>query len=320
MSDGITRLIYIAAESAFNTAPTSTAYQTYKVTGGGLKLDKTGEKTTNIESDGVARWYDDLSESVSGSYTFAHEYATHDDLLAWAFSNTWATDTPSVGIDRLLPGATNQTFTVIEYLSDSSGDQWYIYSGVEIGGGSISMSAEGRVELTLNMLGASQTISATAPTGISLTAAPVPDNFTAARTTYSTGTGSATGSVSLSSNNKVTSFTVNFEFNKSLQMTCGSLTPVRKADKGNVDISGEFTILYETSADYTPYSAGTLFAIQADQLDAAGNKQTILLPHLRHTDGSKDFSPNSPITATFPFEAMYNSNYTSNIVIDRDPV
>lgn len=222
--------------------------------------------------------------------------------------------TLSLPSNRLVPGATRRSFSVLRNFTNLAGSAYpfHLFKGVELNTFALTIAPEAIVKATFGCLGQDMIIAQTAPTGATYSAA-----------SSNKGIDSFNGSI------KVDDVEVGFVTEVKLSLENG-LEPrfVVFDDKtvepkiGKTRVTGSLTLYFQDSTFLQAFLAGTRKSIEFTLVDELGNAVTFLLPSVLGTSGQVDAQGEADITIPFAFSAIYDpaGDPPDALVITREPV
>jgi hypothetical protein len=298
------------AESTYGTTPSTPTFDNIRHTSASLGLSKTTLESGELRDDRQIAHLRHGNKSVAGDIGFELSYTTFDDFLEAALGGTWATDTPSAGIDQLQAGTTRRSFTIERKFANIATPEWHRYTGAEINSFSLSVAPDAMVTGTFNFMAQDFSIGTAAIAGSSYNAATTTDPFDSFSGTITEG-GSAIANV--------TSVELTLENGLSPLFTVGSALTDRPTI-GKSRVTGTMTTYFQSKALLDKFINETASSLVFVLQDPAGNTYDFTLPNIKYTGGQPDVSGEGEITIALPFTALYDSTEGSNITIERNPV
>lgn len=302
MADGSQYSVAYIAESTYGSTPATPAFSAIRCTGVDLPITKEIFESNEIRSDRQRVDARHGGRLVAGTISCEASYGGHfDDFLEAALCGTWSTDV-------LKAGTTRRSFTIEEIYSDlENGNKYFLNTGCEIDGFTLSASAGGIVTCEFPIIGQNQTTSSSAIAGSSYGAANTTEVFDAFDGSMSEG-GSTIATV--------TEFGLTLSNGMQPKRVIGTdLT--RLPSIGRTTITGSLTAFFEDEALYSKFTNETESSLTITLTDAAGNDWIIDLSSVVYTNVSKPVAGDGPIVITMDYTAIYNASDASSIVITR---
>lgn len=273
-----------------------------------LGLTKETFETNEIRSD---RAFTDMrhgNKQVGGDIVTELSYGgAFDDLLEAALGGTWATDTPSAGIDELKFGVALGSFTIRRRFTDIATQQ--VFTGVKMSGFTLSAQINAPVTLTFSTLGKS--MGTTDLSGESI----------ADVTTTSPFSGLDVGSINEGGSVIALILGVEMALVNGLEPTfvLGSDTS-DVPTQGRSKITGTITARFEDQVLLDKFVNETESSLDFVLTDLDGNTYKFDLPRIKYTGGQPDVSGEGAIILSLPFAALHDSTDATNLIIQRNPI
>ena len=311
MSNSVSHKLYIIVESAYGTTPSTPTMVEIPITGCTFSVGINQLLSETIRSDRQLVDVRNGTRSVTGDITAELQYGVLDDLLEAATCGTWATDTPSAGIDQLKPGTTKRSFSVLRHFTDlGSGDNPYeLYTGVEIASMAITAGAEQISSVSFSVVGQNVTFSDSAPSGSTLTDVDAVAGFDAFTGALNEG-GSALGTA--------TEFSISLENGQEPRFVIGATTTIEPELKKS-NLTGSISTHFEDHAQLTKFVGDTKSNTDITLTDPAGNTLYFEVPNFLYTGGQPDVSGESDVILSLPYQAIYDATTSTNLIIQRNP-
>ena len=298
-------------ESTYGTTPATPAFTNLRLTSTSLGLSKTALESNELSSTRQVLHYRHGNKQVGGDIGFELSYGTFDDFLEAALGGTWATDTPSAGIDQLKAGLTRRSFTIERKFGDLDTPEYHRYTGCEINSMSLSVAPDAMVTGSFSMIGQDYSPGNTSIiTGATYPAGTTTEPFDSFTGTIDEG-GSTIGIV--------TALEMSLENGLNPLFVVGSDTTLEPGI-GKLRASGTVTVFFQDSTMLNKFVNETASTLELTLLDPAGNEYYFHLPNIKYNGGQPDTSDDSEITLSMPFVALYDATEASAIVIERTPV
>lgn len=302
-------MAYIA-EATRGTTPATPAFSDIRHTGATLGVSKTTIESGEIRADRQIATLRHGNKSVAGDLPFELSYGTFDDFLEAALCGTWATDTPSVGIDQLQAGTTRRYFTIERKFSDLDTPEYHRYTGAEVNSMSLSISPDSIVTGSFSFIAKDSSIATAIIAGATYGAATTTDPFDSFSGTINEG-GSPIATV--------TSLELSIENGLSPLFVVGSdVSDVPSIGRSRV--SGSVGVYFQDKTMLEKFLNETASDLVFTLIDPDTNQYEITLPNIKYTGGQPDVSGEGPVTISMPFTALYDATEGSNITIERNPV
>lgn len=289
-----TRLAYVA-EASENTIPSSPSWQNLRYTSDGLAYQKQTLVSEEIRADRNVSDMIDVGYGVGGEIGFELSYGTLDALLESALFGTWTADV-------LRNGVTPKTFALERTVETGATDQFFRFTGMQVGTLSLSITARERITGSMTLMGRGHTRASAALSGATYS-----DANTKAIMAASTDVGSLsiTG-VSPSPTLRSASFQI--ENNLREQIAVGSRGPVG-IGAGRCLVTGSIEAYFDDLAMYSAFVDHDDVGIAITMGSVSGEKYTINLPKTKLTNaqpiaaGAND----QDVMASFDFQALYST-------------
>ena len=304
MSDSSRHSLYAIAEAAYGVTPAVTpAFNTVRHTGATLGITKGTFVSEELRSD---RQISDMrhgTKQTGGEIQFELSYGSFDNFLEAVLCGTWTANV-------LKAGTTRRSFSVLRDFADITTDRFELYTGVELNNLSLTVPVEGMVTGSFAAIGKGMSIADAAPAGATFTqpttTSPL-DGFNGAL---------KEGGVTIAT---VTEIQFTLENGIAPRFTLGSDEVQLRASIGRSNLSGNLTVHAEDASMLKKFLNETESTLELNLVDGAGNAYKFEFPRIKYNGGQRDTSGQGPITSSLPFQALYDSTSTSQIVVTRTP-
>lgn len=295
------RVGYVA-ESAFGTTPSTPTFKVARVTSGGMRTNKQTGVSDERRADRNVSDVFLLGLGASGSYDAELSYASFDDWFEATLCGTWATNV-------LKNGVTRRSFTFEETRELGATDSFSRFPGTEFNGFTLSLAANGKAELSFDLMAQKEELDDAIITGATYTAANTKAIMTAPR--------SVSALTVAGDTLKVMSLDLEVTNNMRERPEVGSLYS-NQFGVGRLEVTGTIEAYFESNDAYQnvlDHGSGALtFTIG----DTTSEKYTFLLPKIIFTDGQVTAGGNDDdVMVSIPFQAVYDSSETCSIKITR---
>jgi hypothetical protein len=295
------RVAYIA-ESAFGTTPSTPTFKVARVTSGGLRTNKQTGVSDERRADRNASDVFLLGLGAGGSYDAELSYGSFDDWFQATLCGTWATDV-------LKNGTTRRSFTFEETRELGTTDSYSRFTGATFNGFSLSLAANGKAELSFDLLAKQEALATAIISGATYTAANTNAIMTAPR--------SVAGLEVAGNTLKVMSLSLEVTNNLRERPEVGSLYS-NEFGVGRCEVTGTVEIYFESNDAYQDVLDHASGALEFTTGDVTTEKYTFLLPKIIFMDGQVTAGGNDDdVMVSIPFQAVYDSSETCSIKITR---
>lgn len=303
MADGARHSMAFVAESAYGTTPTTPTFTPVRHKSASLGLKKGSIESEEIRGDRQISDYRHGTEQVNGDIEVELSYGSFDTLLEACLGGTWTTNV-------LRAGTTRRSFTFERRFADmSSSSQYHRFTGVEIASLKLSVTPDKVVGLNFGLVGQAMSLSNTAISGATYSATSTTMPITGFGGSITEG-GSAIA--------VITEIQLTLENGIEPRYVVGSAQTIRPAI-GRSKCTGQITCYFEDVSLLNKFINETESSLYFELQDTAGNEYQINLPRIKYTGGQPDVKGEGPITISLPFQALYASGSTSQIVVTRVP-
>ncbi len=298
------------AEVTYGTTPATPALTDIRHTSASLGATKGALESAEVRSDRQIAHFRHGNKSVAGDVGIELSYGSFDDFLEAALGGSWATDTPSAGIDQLQVGTTRRSFSIERIFNNLAVPEYHRYTGCEVNTLSLSVAPEAIVTGTFSMIAQDSSIGTAVIAGSSYGTASTTSPFDSFSGTINEG-GSAIGTV--------TSLEMTLENGLNPLFVVGS-NVTEEPSIGKSRVTGTITTYFQDKTLLEKFlnetSSSLVFVLQ----DPAGNTYDFTFPNIIYTGGQPDVSGEGEVTIALPFTALYDSTEGSNLTIERNPI
>jgi hypothetical protein len=286
-----------AMEDTWGSIPTDGVAYELRVTGVGVNLSKDSFQSNELRSD---RQISDLRhgmQSISGDIPVELSYDSFDDIIESAMYNDWTS------AETIITGTTKKSFTLQKYFSDIG--QYHVFPGCVVNTWNISVTPNGIITSTFNVMGEEMTTSETAvlPAASAVSSYSPFDSFS--------GTLTEGGTV----NALITS--IDFSLSNGL-----STLPVIGSDKtiglvdGRANITGTVSAYFANSTLLDKFIDETESSLSF-QLTDGTRSYTFTMPRIKYSGGDVPVNDEGPIVMNMPFQALYDSGDGYSLIITK---
>ena len=216
-----------------------------------------------------------------------------------------------IASERVSSGTTRRSFTLVRHFADieASDKPYYIYRGCEINSMTLTIGANAKVTGTFTFIGQSQ------ETVENLSALGTPTFPQVSQTSI---LNSFTGKLKESgvTIGVITEITLTLENGLEAKFVIGDKNTIQPS-VGQSNLTGQITAFFENSTLVEKFLNETESSINFTLPDDSGNLQSFTIPRIKYTGGQPDTSGQGPIIITLPFQALYDSDKSSNFIIER---
>ncbi|GAB4071764.1 phage tail protein [Ancylobacter sonchi] len=297
-----TRIAYVA-ETVFGTTPANPAFQVLRLTGAGLRSNKSTGTSEEIRRDRNVTDEFLLGVDVAGDNGFELSYGSFDDLIDGALFSAWDDDV-------IVNGLTPKSYTFEETLELGVTDSFSRFSGVMVNQLSLDIQARSKVTGSLSLMGQKEVLATAALAGA--TYAEANDNKI------------DTASASVAALN-VTGLAGVFVRRVQLQIANNLRTrPVvgslysEEFGVGVCDVTCTIEAYFSSNALYQKVLDHGGGALSFNIGTVAGQKYTVLLPKLIFQNGERTQRQNSSdVMLNIPARAVFDDSIGGSIQITR---
>lgn len=296
-----TRVAYIA-EVTPGTTPATPAFQNMRVTGAGIRTNKTTKAVAEIDPTLNVRDEPELSQSGSAAYNFALTYGSFDDIIANVLGSSWSTNAINNS-----NGQATMTFEETLDLNGSLSFSRLTYGLVD----SFSLSAQVGSEIngSFNVVGQKETLATAIISSATYTAANT-------KAVMAPGLGVAALSVGSLSAPKVKGIKFDIKRNLRPRFVLDSLYP-DSFGQASVDVTGTIDLYFAANAHYQAVLDHGGGALSFNLGTVTTEKYTVSMPNIVFLDGARqvggttsDVMVSIPIRATKDPSALYSIGLT----------
>ena len=210
----------------------------------------------------------------------------------------------------LKAGTVRRSFSVLRQFGDLTGNNNFLYTGIEFNSLELAINANQMVTGTIGIIGqGAAAATATPPTGSTFanptTTSPL-DSFTGALKE-----GGTTISV-------ITEVQLKLDNSMEARFVVGSKTTILPS-QGRSNATGQVSAYFEDSTLVSKFINETASSIEFNLPDTAGNNLKFTLPRIKYTGGQPDVDKEGPIVLSMPIQALLDSTTSTNISIVRTP-
>jgi hypothetical protein len=305
---GSLRRIVYTGEAEFKDGFKNETGTILRNTGDSLNLTKTSSQSAELTGDRAIRSLRLGNEAVAGDISFELAYGDFDDMLAAAMCSTWDTDT---GIGVLKQGTTVPTFGIEKGFTDIG--QYIEYVGCAVNTLAISISTDAIITGTLGIIGAGV---ANEPAYTSNPAVSSPTD-----PTYTEPFVSFDGEVSLGGDDACGLITgIDFTIDNGITANYTICTPeAASLTPDRFNVTGTLTMLFEDVEELNKFVDEDSSTLKITLTDDVGNELEFNFPKIKYTGGDVSVSGGGVIPISLPFQALYDTDSESTLVITRTP-
>ena len=301
----------IIKEVTYGITPLTPQFDDIRHVSTSLGATKDGIESAELSGDRQIKNYRTGNKSVAGDIGIELSYGTFDELLLAALGGSWATDTPSAGIDQLQVGVNRNSYTIERHFSNLDVPEYHRYRGCEVNSFSVSVAPSAIITGSFNIM--AQDID-TPDTAIIAGA-----TYPAATTTEPFDSFSGVINEGGSAIAVVTSLELTLENGLNPLFVIGSdVTELPSIGKSRV--TGTVGLFFQSSALLNKFIDETATSLDFTLVDPAGNAYDFTLPNIKYTGGQPDVSGEGEVSISMPFVALYDSAEGSNLTIERNPI
>lgn len=297
------RVAYVP-EATFGVTPATPSWKTLRVTGGGLRTNKTTVTSDERQADRNVR--DEILTGVaaSGSYNYEFTADTFDDLLAAAMCGAWATNV-------LKNGVIDQSFTIEETLELGATDSFSRFLGARVNTMSLSVGARERITGSMALMAQREALATAIIIG-STYAAPNTNAIATASANVAALTiaGIATPPIVRS---------LSFELSNGLRErpSVGTLYTA-EFGKDRFNVTGTMNCYFQTNELYQAVLDHGTAALSFQAGVEANKKYGFLFPKIRFGDGERAVGGNADdVMVNIPFRALFDPVEACSLKITR---
>lgn len=253
------------------TTPGTPALTEIRFTGEGLNYNITNVTSQEIRNDRMVSDLVQVSGDASGDINFELSDGSFDDLMEGALASRWVADVIINGTEQI-------TYTIQKEIGGIATPQFFMFTGVQIGGMSLSFDTGAILTGSFSTIGLGSTVSATQETGATFPAVSSSDVMNAVSNIIDIEIDDVATTAQFQS------MSMDLSNNLRPQDAIGSLPHVDIA-LGQLEITGNMNIYFEDSSMYDLFLAGTAFKFSFTVQDAAANKYIFTFPKVEFETG-----------------------------------
>lgn len=210
----------------------------------------------------------------------------------------------------LKAGTVRRSFSILRQFGDLTGNNNFLYTGVEFNSMELQINANAMVTGTLGVLGKGAAAASASPPAGSTFANPTTtsplDSFTGALKE-----GGSTVSV-------VTEVQLQLDNGMEARFVVGSKDTILPS-QGRSNATGNLSAYFEDSALVSKFINETASSVEINLPDGAGNNLQILLPRIKYTGGQPDVDGEGPVVLSMPIQATLDPTTATNVQVKRTP-
>ncbi|TDT94548.1 hypothetical protein DFO45_2298 [Azorhizobium sp. AG788] len=291
-------------ETAYGETPATPAFQVMRVTGGGLKSNKSTTTSKEINSTGEVKAETLVGIDVAGSYPFELSYGSFDAFFAAALHGTWTNNV-------LKNGTVQHSFTVEETVNLADGSSYSRFLGVEVNSVSLSLNSREDITGSLDLMGKLETLDDAEIAGATYVAA---NDEPVLAASMDMGTLTVTG---ITDPIDIKSITLSVGRNLRTRPVIGSLYSLRKG-RGQLDVTGTIECYFESRELYQKVLDHGIAEVSFTVGAASGKKYTFRIPKAQFLDGSRTTGGNTEdVMVSIPIRGLKDSTSGCSIQITR---
>jgi hypothetical protein len=298
ISAGALSYVAYVAESAWATTPATPELTSLPFTSFSMNVMKDIYSDLSIRADRMERYAIHGNQRVQGDLDANFSHAVFDPLLESVLNSTFSSNI-------LKTGTTRKSFTM--ELGTTDIGQYSSYTGVVVDKLALNVPVNGLVTAKFTLIGKQQTnASSSIDTTPGLTAASARQPYVHNGGTFKEGgstVGFMTGIQMTIDNGYTTNFSLGSNYARDLSISFAKIT-------------GTVQAWFEDSIMYTKFLNETASSIDFTLTDGTNTVQ-VLLPNVKYTGATKTVQGQGPIVLSMPFQALYHTASSSNIVITR---
>jgi len=290
------QITYIT-EVTYGTTPVTPAMVGLPYTGGTPNLAKDTFASADIRSDRQMSDFRHGFRSASMSLGVELRHTEYDALFESLCYGAWATNVLKIG-------TTEKSFTFESGFTDIA--QYGVMTGAIVNGFSASVTPDGIVTGTFEVIGKDLTYSGTA-LDASITAAGTSEPFD-----------SLTGSINEGGSSIATVTGIEFSVDNGITPTkvIGSNVSAEQIE-GVCSVTGTVTAYFADATLLNKFSNETSSSLDVTLTDPAAATLKFDFPNIVYTGADLDVSGTGSITVSLPFTALYDASDASTLVITR---
>ena len=274
-----TRVAYIA-EVTSGTTPTTPSILNLRVTGAGIRTNKSTKAIAEINPDLNVRDEVEVTQSASAAYNFALNYGSLDDIIANVLGNSWTTNAISNG-----NGQAAMTFEETLDLNGSLSFSRLTYGLVN--DLSLNVQAGAEISGSFNVVGQKETLATAIISGATYTAAN-------AKAVMAAGQGVAALSIGSLTTPKVKGIKFDIKRNLRPRFVVDSLYP-DSFGQSLVDVTGSIDLYFAANAHYQAVLDHGGGALAFTMGTVTNEKYTVSMPNRSAPNMTRDRRPPSAL-------------------------
>jgi len=286
-----------AMEDTWASLPSAPVPYQLRATGTSVNLSKDSFQSNELRSD---RQIADLRHgmfTVSGDIPVELSYGSFDDIIESAMYSEWSSS------DTIETGVTEKSFTFQKYFSDIG--QYHVFPGCVVNTWSVSVTPNGLITSTFNVMGETMTVASTAtlvnPTAKS-SFSPF-DSFSGTLSEGGSGIAIVTG-IEMSLANNISPLQV-IGTNKAIGMS-----------EGRATVTGTVSAYFSTATLLNKFINETESSLSFSVTDGT-RSMTFAMPRIKYSGGDVPVSDEGPIVLSMPFQALYSTSLEHTLKITR---
>ncbi len=297
-----TRVAYIP-EVTPGTTPATPTFLNMRVTGAGIRTNKSTKAIAEINPDLNVRDEPQVSQSASAAYNFALNYGSLDDIIANVLGSSWATN--AIGNSNGMP-----TLTFEETLDLNGALSFSRLTYGLVNDLSLNVQAGAEISGSFNVVGQKETLATAIISGATYTAAN-------AKAVMAAGLGVGALSIGSLTAPKVKGIKFDIKRNLRQRFVVDSLY-VDSFGQALVDVTGTLDLYFASNAHYQAVLDHGGGALAFTLGTVTGEKYTVSMPNIVFLDGARQVGgTTSDVMVSIPFRALFNSGTSNSISITR---
>lgn len=291
------------AEVTWATTPSTPTFLISRVTGGGMRTNKSTGTSNEIRADRNVSDEFQLGQDAAGSVNFELTYGTFDTPeIESLLQSTWSTNVIKNGI-------TTKSFTWEETIEMGATDNFFRFPGTMANSMSLSVPARGAVTGSWGLMAQKE---------LSVTSIVSGATYTAANTkAVMTGVNAAALSVLGGSSYKVRSLSLEVTNNLRTRPVIGDLYSA-EFGAGRFEVTGNAEVYFEAATLYDSVLSHGSGALTFTLGSVTAEKYTFLLPKIFLGNGERRTGGNDDdVMVNIPFRAVYDTSEACTLKITR---
>jgi hypothetical protein len=296
------RFAYVA-ETVFGTTPATPTFLPIRLTGAGMRTNKSTAQSDEIRADRNVVDEFQLGQDAAGSYDFEFSYGSFDDFLAACLFSSWSSDV-------LKNGVTPKSFTLEETLRVGGVQNSFSrFTGTMVNSISLAMTARAKITGSIALMGQKEALASAIITGATYTAPNTEPVLTAsAHVMDLTVGGSAI---------KLRSLSLEMTNNLRTRPVVGSLYS-EEFGAGRFGVTGTLEAYFDSNALYQEVLDHGGGAVSLTVGAATGKKYTIDMPKIIFLNGERRVGGvDDDVMVSIPFRAVYDETLAATISFTR---